>query len=1735
MSNSHNLRLRDILSIGLILALLVTLLASSIGEYHDSEASSGKATPVPAAKATLKGAASHAQTPTVSSKTTPPAPASSLIPPHPAKVTPHMVTPVFTNTLTVTNNSGNPNVQGSFAYILRSIVDNGNTGCSTGVLNPNGYHIIFASTVMTIPPSSLSTPYYICAPVWIDGAVNHPSANVAIQTISGLTVSLFLSDNSDDGSGQPVGQSRLNNLTLLNVGGGSIGLEVQRGDSNQIYNLKFNDQNDLAESSNYSGSALSLQTNGNIVTNNTFYDAASGVTVQGGSNILQNNSFIKTGGNSQSSIDIAGYPNNQLLGNTFSNPTGSAIGVKNALSINNLISDNTLNLAAGFDGILLNAQANKNTISNNTIVSSHNAVLINQSSNNLIISNTINTNVNSGIKIVGAILNTTNAPFTYPSVGNTIISNTINVAPGAPTACDKSGIWLESAGNYTNSPDPSSNVYSTSILSNHISSPRAVVALSDYFNTIGTCGSADNLTYPQSSPNNSFEYPDLGEPYPNYNPATHNIQGLVISPINGSSYTVSGVSGAANQNGALVQIFKTSQSNLYVSYFSTPPSNPITTVNTIGNLLGSATIQNGAWSATINANAGDYISLSATYTGTVAGKGPGTSQLSPPVQIVATTNPTSISLTSAPASSVFGQPVIFTATVTASGGTPTGTVSLLENSVTLTTTTLTASGIVTFALANLSVGSHQISANYGGDATFGPSTSPALTQNVSQASTSTALATTPNTATFGQTVFLTATVTVLAPGAGTPGSSVVFQDNGVTIGSASLANSGQASFNLSTLSVGSHNLTAVYSGDPNFTTSTSPIVIQTINPASTALTLSSSPNPASPTQPIVFTATLTVLPPGAGAPSGVVTFSDNFNNVPALLGTGTLVNGVATFTTSTLPPGTHLVTASYGSTTNFVGSQSNTVSQLVNPPAAHPTTTTLTASTNSPVFGQVVIFTANVSSLFTGTLSGTVTFTIDGVNVSPAVTLTNGTASYTISTLTLGLHTVQATYSGDSSFAGSLSNLLNQQVNQANSTTSLISSGSPSVVGQAVVFTATIGAAAPGSGTPSGTVTFTDTTTGNGLGVVTVSAGSAVVTVSNLSLGDHVIRADYSGDTNFKASFGTFTQKVTTPPLNLTSTSLSSSANPSVYGQVVSLTAAVTSNAAGTPSGTVTFTEIINAQPTFVGTATLNGNGLASLTLPPLSLGQHTYRATYSGDSSFTGSVSTNFVQNVGQAATNIVLASNPNPSTSGQSVLFTATFSVTPPGTGTPSGTVTFTDTLNNNTTTITVTSVPANGVITFSTSFVLVGVHTIKATYGGDANFSSNVSTLNQTVVAVTTATPTPMPTPTGSVTTVIPSPSATTATPTASVTTGTPIPTPTPPTSGTPTPTASTTVTNGTPTPTASTTIGNNTPTPTVSSTNPNNTPTPTSIPATTIGNNTPTPTPSNTSPNNTPTPTHTTAATPTRGGNPTSTASNGNPATSTPTISNVNLTATASSLSTPTSTPVAFPTTIIGVPLPVSTTISVILPTPTPAIIGGTPLPLPTDTIPVGSGTPLPPTPQPTTTEPVNPTQPGAAGPFALSISASSSKVSSGSAVEFVVTIANISGAPIQNLLFNSSLPASLRVTSVSPGDSTSVSNNFVLYQLASLDAGASVTVKIETVAQVSSVSESVVVPGTVTGTQNGQLARLDATSGIITIVPPGGLPVTGGGVAPVFTGLGLLAMAFVMVRFTFRLRRLRRRY
>jgi len=138
-----------------------------------------------------------------------------------------------------------------------------------------------------------------------------------------------------------------------------------------------------------------------------------------------------------------------------------------------------------------------------------------------------------------------------------------------------------------------------------------------------------------------------------------------------------------------------------------------------------------------------------------------------------------------------------------------------------------------------------------------------------------------------------------------------------------------ATFSTSTLSVGAHSITASYAGNANFNGSTSAVLTQTVNKANTATTVASSVNPSVFGQSVTFTATVSVTAPGAGSPSGVVTFLDGTTT----LGTGTLsatAPFTATFTTSSLAVGSHSITASYAGDTNFSGSTSAVLTQTVN-------------------------------------------------------------------------------------------------------------------------------------------------------------------------------------------------------------------------------------------------------------------------------------------------------------------------------------------------------------------------------------------------------------------------------------------------------------------------------------------------------------------------------------------------------------------------------------------------------------------------------------------------------------------------------------------------------------------------------------------------------------------------------------------------------------------------------------
>ena len=187
----------------------------------------------------------------------------------------------------------------------------------------------------------------------------------------------------------------------------------------------------------------------------------------------------------------------------------------------------------------------------------------------------------------------------------------------------------------------------------------------------------------------------------------------------------------------------------------------------------------------------------------------------------------------------------------------------------------------------------------------------------------------------------------------------------------------------------------------------------------------------------------------------------------------------------------------------------------------------------------------------------------------------------------------------------------------------------------------------------------------------------------------------------------------------LTTTTLSSSANPSAYGEAVTLTALVTSALGAPPDGeTVTFMDAKRV----LGTAALSG-GSASLTTSTLWMGTNEINAVYGGDSNFDGSRSKEVRQMVGKAATTTTLASSLNPSNSGQSVTFTA--SVTPQFGGKVTGTVTFYDG-----TTVLKTVALSGGAAKFKTSTLTSGTHSITATYNGSTDFDGSSASLTQTV---------------------------------------------------------------------------------------------------------------------------------------------------------------------------------------------------------------------------------------------------------------------------------------------------------------------------------------------------------------------------------------------------------------------
>jgi subtilisin family serine protease len=394
-------------------------------------------------------------------------------------------------------------------------------------------------------------------------------------------------------------------------------------------------------------------------------------------------------------------------------------------------------------------------------------------------------------------------------------------------------------------------------------------------------------------------------------------QSLVVVP--NSQMSISGPQGGPFTPSSFQYDLKTSSGAANYTISNVP------TWLTPSSTSGTATTTGVPVTFTVNANDLAPGSYSATISFNNTTNGLGTQSRTATAQV--TTVGSATGLISSANPSVSGQGIMFTATVTRSSGAgaPTGTVTFTDTTMgtVLGTQTLNAGGQASISTSSLSPGSHVITAAYSGDSNLEPS-SASLTQTVTKATSTTVVASSKSPSVFGEPVTFTSTVTPNSPGAGPRTGTVTFKDGATTLGTGSVNASGQASFSTAALSTGSHQITAEYGGDGNFTDS-SGSVAQTVNKGATATTLTSSANPSTPGQTVTLTATVAVTAPARGTPSGTVEFKDG----ATVLGSGALTGDKASFAAANLSVGQHAITAAYLGDGNLLGSTSPAVTQIV--------------------------------------------------------------------------------------------------------------------------------------------------------------------------------------------------------------------------------------------------------------------------------------------------------------------------------------------------------------------------------------------------------------------------------------------------------------------------------------------------------------------------------------------------------------------------------------------------------------------------------------------------------------------------------------------------------------------------------------------------------------------------------------------------------------------------------------
>ncbi len=482
---------------------------------------------------------------------------------------------------------------------------------------------------------------------------------------------------------------------------------------------------------------------------------------------------------------------------------------------------------------------------------------------------------------------------------------------------------------------------------------------------------------------------------------------------------------------------------------------------------------------------------------------------------------------------------------------------------------------------------------------------------------------------------LVITATTSETGAVVPTGSITLTVTNATTGvveaalAAELSSTGISTFSIPNgLSTGAHSVSATYSGDKNYLSSSATPLVLMVASLSANVSLSSTGTQINPGQAVTLVGSVAKAS-GTIAPSGTITFSDSFGGANTTLGSVSIVNGVASLTPSApMAPGTHVLTATYSGDGVYMSGISPKVTILV---GAHTATMTslILAPTVSPgsgyPFSTGLTATAMVTAQSSGsTPNGLVNFSLDGV-LTPSA-LSNGTAQQANMTPDAGTHTLIAYYSGDTSYASSASTKITFTVDRVFTTTTLSTSAISAFAGLPVTLTATVNSTNANAG---GTVQFKNGANPLGAPIAVVN-GKAALTTTGLPAGSDIVTATYSGDVNDLNSSSSSVAIV----ISKQATSVSLSANYLVVysSNPVNLNPTFTAIVNGStvaPTGTVQFTltgpvggsgsSTVTTSSTLGGSAatTYEPQGAVSSTLAP---GLYSVTATYSGDGNSTSS-----------------------------------------------------------------------------------------------------------------------------------------------------------------------------------------------------------------------------------------------------------------------------------------------------------------------------------------------------------------------------------------------------------------------------------------------------------------------------------------------------------------------------------